>query len=330
MTRRAGTLGVLALLCAAVLLCLLRAVGPAWHWSVLVASFAWAALPAFVVAALGLLLLLRGATRRGWVAAGLAVAAAGVALQAAWLVPAYVGPPGGDPGGHRGPTTTVLTANLRFGEADPDAVAGLLRESRPDVVVLTEVTPSLMAALEPRLETLPVPLPHRAGRPLPAAAGTAVLSRWPLSAETELRLANSGYAVEVAAPEPFTLSAVHVGYPLQEAERWRADLARVEAQVARVEGPHLVVGDLNATVDHAAFRDVLAAGVRSASEQAGSGWQPTWPAPRERAVLGVPVPLALLELDHVLVSPGLVATRTRAVVLPGTDHLALVAEVARH
>ena len=121
MTRRAGTLGVLALLCAAVLLCLLRAVGPAWHWSVLVASFAWAALPAFVVAALGLLLLLRGATRRGWVAAGLAVAAAGVALQAAWLVPAYVGPPGGD----RGPTTTVLTANLRFGEADPDVTVAL-------------------------------------------------------------------------------------------------------------------------------------------------------------------------------------------------------------
>ena len=42
----------------------------------------------------------------------------------------------------------------------------------------------------------------------------------------------------------------------------------------------LVVGDLNATPDHAPIRELADAGWRDAAELANEGWLPTWPAQR--------------------------------------------------
>jgi endonuclease/exonuclease/phosphatase family metal-dependent hydrolase len=83
------------------------------------------------------------------------------------------------------------------------------------------------------------------------------------------------------------------------------------------------VGDFNASSDHVLFRDVLDAGVRDAAEQAGSGWQPTWPTTR----YGQDWLRPLLTIDHVLTSEHWVAVDTDTVEIPRTDHLALVAKL---
>ena len=57
------------------------------------------------------------------------------------------------------------------------------------------------------------------------------------------------------------------------------------------------------------------------------GWQPTWPSSGRVDVAGIPVP-ALMQIDHVLVGPGLAALAMRTVELPGSDHRAVIAEVA--
>lgn len=83
----------------------------------------------------------------------------------------------------------------------------------------------------------------------------------------------------------------------------------------------VVAGDLNADRDHAAFRRLLDAGLRDAHDERGQGLARTWPA-------GLPV----LHLDHVLVRDAgevhLVPLEVREVDVPGSDHRAVVADLA--
>ena len=113
--------------------------------------------------------------------------------------------------------------------------------------------------------------------------------------------------------------------PLVEPEEWLRDHRTLARLAARAEGsgvPTVMAGDFNATLDHAPLRKVLGTGLRDAAEQAGSGWQPTWPTKWRKDWLR-----PVLSLDHVLASSGLRAVRTRAVDVPRTDHRALVVEL---
>ena len=107
--------------------------------------------------------------------------------------------------------------------------------------------------------------------------------------------------------------------------QWLADLETIRDRTAAAvdQGPTLVVGDFNATHDHEPMRAVLDAGVRDAAEEAGSGWQPTWPTKR----YGQDWVWPLLTIDHVLTSPQFDAVRTQTRAIPRTDHLTLVAEL---
>ena len=122
-----------------------------------------------------------------------------------------------------------------------------------------------------------------------------------------------------------TMLAVHPVSPVDVSE-WREDHVAVrEAAVAA--DADLVVGDLNATTDHEPMRRLADEGFRSATELANEGWQPTWPARGRTSLVGIPLP-HLVQIDHVLLGPSLAALGTRTLDIPGTDHRAVVAEVA--
>ena len=76
------------------------------------------------------------------------------------------------------------------------------------------------------------------------------------------------------------------------------------------------------------MRALADAGFRDVGELANQGWQPTWPSSGEVSLLGVPVP-SLAQIDHVLVGPRLAAIGMHTHEIPGSDHRAVVAEVAR-
>jgi endonuclease/exonuclease/phosphatase (EEP) superfamily protein YafD len=82
----------------------------------------------------------------------------------------------------------------------------------------------------------------------------------------------------------------------------------------------VLLGDFNATVDQAPLRALLAAGLTDAHEELGRGWAATWPTNHRLP--------PLLQLDHVLHSSGLVAVAASEYTLLGTDHRAVVAELA--
>ena len=293
-----------------------RFVDPPFRAPVLLASFSAYALPGFLLALVGCLVLLPRARRRDALLVGAALAAVGLGVQVWAVSPLFTG------GGEGRADLTVLASNLEFGQGDAVTVTRTVAEEHVDLLVLAEVTPaSLEDLLTAGLEDL---LPHRAGTPDTQASGTMVFSRHPLDVLDPITLGNGGLEVRVRAPEAFRLLAVHPGQPVGWPEEWLRDMDTVRDRAAAATGPTLVVGDFNATRDHQPFRAILGTGLRDAAEQAGSGWQPTWPAPGTWGRLR-----PLLMIDHVLASPEFVALRTSTVPVPGSDHLALLAQLRR-
>ncbi|MBE6479844.1 MAG: endonuclease/exonuclease/phosphatase family protein [Olsenella sp.] len=92
---------------------------------------------------------------------------------------------------------------------------------------------------------------------------------------------------------------------------------------------YVIMGDFNATINHARFRELLGTTFVDASEQAGEGFHMTWPSASVTAGIRLPfigsVP-ALIEIDHIVYSAnsGLFVGDLRCVQISGTDHLALI------
>jgi endonuclease/exonuclease/phosphatase (EEP) superfamily protein YafD len=245
-------------------------------------------------------------------------------VHAYWASGAFLGTPSAAASGTE--SVRVMTANLLKGRADASAVVRTAVARDVDVLVVEEVTPEELVAL--RSAGLRRVLPHRAGRAEQGTYGTMAFAKGRLRAVTRLDTGFAGYAMDLRLPDgPVHLLAVHPRAPLGDAEDWRADQLAVRRAARGAAGRTMIVGDLNATMDHAPMRELVGRGYQDAATQARSGWQPTWPSAGQVTRFGVPVP-PLLAIDHVLLSDGLRSVDTETVTIPGTDHRALVVEVS--
>ena len=284
----------------------------------MVQAFAPWAIPVYVLVLvlLGSLLVRRAERRprrRPVALAGLASGAL-LALHVGWAAPSLLGAtPEADPDA---PTLTVMTSNLRFGEADAREVIRAAETGEVDVLVLQEVTPEAVTALEEA--GIGALFAHRGGQALPGALGTMAFSRTPVTDPERVATEMGTWLFRTAG---LRLMAVHPAYPLDA--DWGDELALLRAAILEAE-PDVVAGDFNASTDHAPLRAILETGLRDAAELANSGWQPTWPT---NGYDGLPVPPSVA-IDHVLVGPDLTALRTTTVDISGTDHRALLATVA--
>jgi endonuclease/exonuclease/phosphatase (EEP) superfamily protein YafD len=228
---------------------------------------------------------------------------------------------GANPPPAEGATTLrVMTANVYGGAGDGIALVQAVADEDIDLLVVEEIATSQLAVMESAgIDEL---LPHRVGVTGDVGQGTMVFSREPLGPATHIDTTWDGWETTMG---DLTLLAVHPISPT-DPQGWRSDHAKILAE-AKGSDADLVIGDLNATVDHEPMRKLADAGYRSATELANEGWQPTWPAYGVVHVAGLDVP-RLVQIDHVLVGPRLAAIRTHTLAIPGTDHRALVAEVA--
>ena len=274
---------------------------PAISFTPYVAATAW--IPVVVALAL---------RRRAVAIAALVPALALVAVVAPRALP---GPRAEAAGGR---PLTVLTANLRFGSADPDAVVDLARRSGADLVSLQELTPEELAAIDAAgAREL---YPHRVDEARAGAQGSALLSRWPLTdpvRREDLRNAMPEATLRMPGAPPVRVQAVHPVTPLH-------DDASVWAQTLRAlprATPHgelrLLAGDFNATLDHHELRDLIGSGYTDAGDAAGIGLQGTYPARRRLRIT----------IDHVLVDRRTRVTSGSVHLVAGTDHRALVARL---
>jgi len=278
-------------------------------WAVPLLSFT----PQVTAAAWAGALLLRGAGP----AAGAAVA--GAALTAA------VGPravPCPQPPA-AGPVLRVVTANLLAGRAVAEVVAGLVSDKQADVLFVQELTGDAAARLQQA--GLGGLLPYRVTQPVPHGARGSIYARYPLRdgpPAAPVSAARCTARLDLPSGQAVQLACIHAAPPKPPwspgaTARWRSQLS---ALPAAGDGPCILAGDFNATLDHAQFRLLLRRGYQDAASQAGHGLSATWgPQPGRRP--------ALLAIDHVLTDRRCAVLTTSAHWLAGTDHRALYAEL---
>jgi endonuclease/exonuclease/phosphatase family metal-dependent hydrolase len=222
----------------------------------------------------------------------------------------------------------VMNINALHGEADAAAIVRLVRDNGIGLLAVEEHTP----ALEERLDAagLAALLPHRVSRPAARASGTAVFAVHPLELTgmvpdsqfvmptVRLRAGDGDRSASV------DVTVVHAKPPVDAGvTRWRQDLEAL-GKVASRPGNVVLIGDFNATYDHAEFRQLLAGdGGRPLADvgvAAGSRLIPTWPMDS--------LPLPGIMIDHIVTSTEILGSAYAVHQVPGTDHAAVVATLS--
>jgi endonuclease/exonuclease/phosphatase (EEP) superfamily protein YafD len=254
---------------------------------------------------------------RRWTVA-LLCAAAVIAFALALLPRATAGPVPSITGGVG---LRVMTANLYVGRGDARTVVDLVARHRVDVLALEELTPEQLRALDAAgLRRL---LPYRNADARPRARGSGLFSRHPLRALRPVNgldvLAQPRGRLRIPAAPPLEVEAVHPPPPLQDdVGIWRRMLREIPRPDPTGPTLRLVLGDFNATLDHAELRDLLGdGGYVDAGDAAGEGFRTTWPAGRR-----LPPEITI---DHVLVDPRIAVRDVSVHTVPRSDHRAVIA-----
>jgi endonuclease/exonuclease/phosphatase (EEP) superfamily protein YafD len=268
------------------------------------------------VAAVSLLVPVGAVLLRRWVAAGVALAVT-VTLAAGVLPRAF--PDGGVL--PTGPTVRVLTANMRVGGADPAVIVGLVRDEHVDLLAIQEYTPEAERALD--RAGLSALLPHRSSHPLPGVGGSALYSHFPLVDDgvrmNPYEFGQARATVTVPGAAPFAVESVHTTAPSSAEVTDGLPRSLANEPPATVDGPvRVLLGDFNATLDHAALRRLIGTGYRDAADVTGDGLVMTWPYDKV---------FPRIALDHVLADRRVGVRRVVVHPLVNTDHRAVYAEL---
>lgn len=240
-----------------------------------------------------------------------ALGVAALLLSAANALPLshyYGARPPSSPGGE--PVLHAVLLNLWFRNGQHERVLRYVRETGPDLAVFLEATPPWRHALQGLEDVMPfqahagevlvasrVPLAGLRAVPLPSGNATAIVFRI------------------AADPAGLTVIGTHANWPLGAriaADRNR-ELGALAAMARSVDGPLLVLGDLNVTAFSPVFHYLLSRG-RLADCAAGRGWHPTWPTW---------FPPLYVQIDHCLAGPGVFIEHLGTGPAVGSDHLPL-------
>ena len=205
----------------------------------------------------------------------------------------------------------VLQPNLKH--ADAIAIA---EESNADLVSFQEVSPEWAVALSNGLCTS---YPYQHLEPRSNCYGIALFSKLPFNSVNTLIVEHSPF-IEAIVPvggEAVRVLAIHATSPISYGhfrER-NAQLDEVARIVAAVSMRTVVIGDLNTVHwDRVYTRFCASSGLLPTTRTD----QRTWPS------VG---PLALIPIDHLLVSKGLCSAEVSSFEIPGSDHRGLLADL---
>ncbi|MFB9183948.1 endonuclease/exonuclease/phosphatase family protein [Dactylosporangium sucinum] len=259
-------------------------------------------------------------TKRIWPAVVVAVAT--IAL-AACVLPRMIAD--SDPGTEDGPSLRVMTVNMLMGRADPVRIVHLIREHKVDLVAFQEFTPEGEDALiDAGMSGL---LPNAVSFSKPGVAGSAIYSRFGLTnqgyRQFDVDFGQAQARVNVPGAKELHVESVHPCAPAPSSARDECWVANLAAQPAATpEGPtvNILLGDFNATIDHEAFREVLAKGYRDAADVVGAGCVGSWPYDDRWFIPGV-------QLDHVVADKRVGVRKVSVHQVAGSDHKAVYAEL---
>ena len=259
-----------------------------------------------------LLLIVFAVKRRATYSALIVVA---LGLNAAYVLPCY-----SDNTAATGDTRLkFLYANVQAKNQDHEHLIDLINSERPDVIVLQEVSAHWLEALQ----TLNAGYPFSYSAAREDNFGIAMWSRQPYASATHVDSPPLDYPTIIASVRmggtDLTLISTHPMIPLgrENFAARNAQLQSVSEIVAQASGEVLLLGDLNASVWGRHYRRFEAStGLRNARR--GVGVLPTWPTF---------MPVAMIPIDHALVSSGIGIADIKTGPHIGSDHLPLIVTV---
>lgn len=229
---------------------------------------------------------------------------------------------------------TALTYNIRHGrwpgsfwQSNLDTVAATIAELDASIVGLQEVDRrrartgfvDLAGRLAAQLGMHLVFGPAMGGQY--SGYGNALLSRWPLGEVLQRPLPGVGeprqaIQAKVLLPtgKPLTVWVTHLGLLATTRVRQVEQLAE---WVSSVQGPRLLMGDLNALPRGPELKPLRVAGLRDAFARAGTGLRHTY-------MVGLPT----VRIDYQFVSPELKVLKAWVPRRPGSDHYPLAARLS--
>ena len=222
-----------------------------------------------------------------------------------------------------GVEVTVMTSNLRLGEASASDVVSAVRAHDVALLMVQEMT----APMEQQLENagLDQLLPFKSAQSGGGASGTGLWSKYPIvdsSFPTGFSFVLVEAQVAIPGVQLANVVALHMTGPVPASAGWEKDIRKLPSflQSLPADAPTIVAGDFNATYDTKAFRNLLVGGFADGADQAGAGIVRTYPS-------NATVP-PLIGIDHVLTRGGPVVTKINTVKISGTDHRAVVAKLS--
>lgn len=218
-----------------------------------------------------------------------------------------------------GPTLRVVSSNVYTGNPDTDSVMKFIRDTDPDIIVVMEIDDRWREAIR----ELEADYPHNVLRPRADNFGIGMLSRIPIRS-FRVEALDQAMLPTIVAEAEFNGGPLHIigTHPLPPMSERNSDLRNehLEAlanRVVEIDGPVIVVGDLNTTSWSPYFRNLIQrSGLRDSRK--GRGIQATWPGPNW---------LFQIPIDHALVTDDLVVTDRYVGPDVGSDHRPIVVEV---
>jgi len=210
----------------------------------------------------------------------------------------------------------ILFANVKSGNAKTQTMLRLIESENPDLIVLQEITETWATAMT----TVKYGYPYHHIIPRHDNFGIAVYSRQPL------------LSVDVLSSPPLDLPSLlvqqrvgdttvsyvttHPIPPLGKSgfDARNEQLADIGVRVAALDGPAVLIGDLNTAVWGHHYKKLIAdTGLTNAS--VGFGIIPTWPRQ---------LPFAMIPIDQCLVTDDFAVLDIRSGPAIGSDHLPLI------
>lgn len=230
----------------------------------------------------------------------------------------------------------VMTCNVYKGRADAARIVELVRTEGVQVLALQETTADFVNELEAAgIDEL---LPHSQRSSSDGVYGNGLWSSLPLGDVASDDIGSSASAMPGGTVTPegdagdeaaarVRLVSVHTCAPGPgHWNLWRKSIEEIGVARERLatdpDTRYVLLGDFNATYDHAPFREMLGVGadgprLEDAARTAGGGLVSTWPSGRWMAP-------PLFGIDHVVVSDGVAARSVWTAHVDGTDHRALL------
>ena len=287
-------------------------------------------MPYYVVA--GILVVAAFVLQKRWYAVALSVLMT-IAISLL-VIPRVVSDGGPTPAGVG---IRVMSVNLRVGGADAGDIAALAQRAGVDVIAFQEFTPEAAARLDAAAGL--DQFSYRSVHPRELALGSAIYSRLPMT-DDGVRRHQSGFyqargTLDVPGAGQVAVESAHPCAPTGSARSrcWAEDLAdqppggneclkrnsgQAECMPATTTSAQILLGDFNATLDHAPLRKLLNTGYTDAAASVGMGLTPTWPYDK---------PIPKIALDHVLVNARVSIGSFAVHAIGGTDHRCVIADL---